>query len=118
MQNEAKQSELDSAFGDGWFEGFMKAKALARDEQPIEDYDRYTVLEMSEDAEAERPSQNRSRWDQTAPTKQGLYWHWTGSADDTPIVLSVLRSGTNKQCFVSAGQYGIKNAIFCKEYGP
>lgn len=56
-------------------------------------------------------------WTETAPTKQGLYWHWSGSHDDAPIVLSVIYSGTNEQCFVSAGQYGIKTAIYCESYG-
>ncbi|MDF5600783.1 hypothetical protein P3746_20415 [Vibrio parahaemolyticus] len=39
---------LLSAFGDGWFEGFIKARQLARKGEDLEDYD---VLLMSEDEE-------------------------------------------------------------------
>lgn len=56
-------------------------------------------------------------WSNEAPTQQGMYWHWSGNADDAPLVLSVLYSGGKKECFVSAGQYGIKNAVYCSEYG-
>lgn len=65
----------------------------------------------------EEPQNSESSWFDTPPTEQGFYWHWSGSLDDAPVVLSVLYSGTNKQCFVSAGQYGIKNAIYCDKYG-
>ncbi len=62
-------------------------------------------------------SKEKEIWSATPPQEQGLYWHWSGSVDDAPIVLSVLYSGSNKECFVSIGQYGITKAIFCSEYG-
>lgn len=60
---------------------------------------------------------SENAWSDDPPTEQGFYWHWSGSLDDAPVVLSVLYSGTNKQCFVSAGQYGLKKAIYCNKYG-
>lgn len=62
-------------------------------------------------------SKEKEIWSATSPQEQGLYWHWSGSVDDAPIVLSVLYSGSKKECFVSIGQYGITKAIFCSEYG-
>lgn len=62
-------------------------------------------------------SKEKEIWSATPPKEQGLYWHWSGSVDDAPIVLSVLYSGSKKECFVSIGQYGIRKAIFCSEYG-
>lgn len=59
----------------------------------------------------------RTVWSKKPPTKQGLYWHWTGDLDARPIPLSVLWSGSTNTCFVSAGQYGITQAIDCDKYG-
>lgn len=115
-----EQLELDSAYGDGWYDGFIAAqKVMMKDDDfdYLEDYSENDVLQLSEYAEVEHSNRNRKRWSQSEPTKQGLYWHWSGDNDDAPIVLSVLKSGTNKKCFVSTGQYGINKAIFCSEYG-
>ncbi|HCE2656942.1 hypothetical protein L1D31_21515 [Vibrio sp. Isolate23] len=120
MQVNHEQLDLDSAYGDGWYDGFLHARKISENDNRfdcLEDYSENDVLQLSEHAEAEHSNRNRKRWSQTEPTEQGLYWHWSGNTDDAPIVLSVLRSGTNKQCFVSTGQYGIKKAVFCKEYG-
>jgi hypothetical protein len=56
-------------------------------------------------------------WSKEPPTKQGLYWHWTGDLDTGPIPLCVLWSGTKKKCFVPIGQYGIKQPFDCDKYG-
>jgi len=90
-------------------------------EQGRENYDLGQRLQKSGLLELARGGienqQTDTTWSDTPPTEQGFYWHWSGSLDDAPVVLSVLYSGTNKQCFVSSGQYGIKNAIYCDKYG-
>ncbi|WP_321946607.1 hypothetical protein [Paraburkholderia sp. J10-1] len=58
----------------------------------------------------------QAKWSNGPPTKQGIYWHWTGDLDAKPIPLSVLWSGHSGKCFVSIGQYGITQAIDCDEY--
>lgn len=112
--------ELLSAYGDGWYNGFLRAQEIAVNNEPmdfLDDYSKDDVLHLSEHAEMECNNSKRMRWSVEEPKEQGFYWHWSGSHDDAPIVLSVLKSGGINKCFVSAGQYGIKNAIYCKEYG-
>ncbi|WP_266233688.1 hypothetical protein [Paraburkholderia sp. CNPSo 3076] len=58
-----------------------------------------------------------AKWSKEPPSKQGLYWHWSGDLDARPIPLSVVWSGFSGKCFVSIGQYGITQAIDCDEYG-
>lgn len=48
MSKEELEGELLSAFGDGWYEGFLKAKYLS---EKGEDLDEYDPLLMSEDEE-------------------------------------------------------------------
>ncbi len=120
MSIEQIQDDLDSAYGDGWYDGFLAAKKISTNDESFESIDDYSsddVLHLSEHAELERPSNKRKRWTKEPPIKQGLYWHWSGCNDDAPIVLSILYSGTKKECFVSIGQYGITNAVYCNEYG-
>lgn len=57
------------------------------------------------------------QWSKEPPKAQGVYWHWSGDLDASPIPLSVLWSGSSNKCFVSAGQYGITEAIDCDQYG-
>lgn len=57
------------------------------------------------------------RWSAQPPKEQGWYWHWNGDADSPPIPTSVLYSGFRDACFVSAGQLGLAEAVFCAEYG-
>ena len=111
--------DVDSIYGDGWYDGFLCAKKIATDTDTlstIEDCSEGDVLEMSERAEVDQRTK-RNRWTQESPIKQGLYWHWSGNKGDTPIVLSVLYSDTKKECFVHKGQYGIEQAVYCSEYG-
>lgn len=75
------------------------------------------LAHMCLDAVNQAKEVQQSYWTQDTPEIQGLYWHWSGDSSDTPIVLSVLRSGTNNLCFVSVGQYGIEDAVFCENYG-
>lgn len=56
-------------------------------------------------------------WTAQPPLQQGWYWHWNGDPDCSPIPTSVLYSGTEQKCFVSAGQLGLAHAVFCDEYG-
>jgi len=58
-----------------------------------------------------------AKWSKEPPSRQGLYWHWSGDLDAGPIPLSVMWSGFSGKCFVSIGQYGITQAIDCDEYG-
>lgn len=109
--------DLESLYGDGWYDGFLAARKLIEDGHQIDEYKDYDILSLSEHAETELPSQLRTRWNKEPPSAQGLYWHWSGDVDDSPIVLSILYSGTKKECFVSVGQYGINNAVFCGKYG-
>jgi hypothetical protein len=62
-------------------------------------------------------SEQEPKWDKTPPTEQGWYWHWNGDPDHQPVPTSVLYSGTTRTCFVSIGQLGITEAIFCDKYG-
>jgi hypothetical protein len=57
------------------------------------------------------------QWTKTPPTEQADYWNWDGDPDHAPMIYHVLWSGTAKKCFVSIGQYGIENAIWCDEFG-
>lgn len=59
----------------------------------------------------------KPNWSTEAPGKQGDYWHWSGDPDDAPFILSVLFSGSNGKCFVSSGNSGIEQAIYCDEFG-
>ena len=56
-------------------------------------------------------------WSQQAPITQGWYWHWSGHPDDAPVPTCVLFSGSTSQCFVSIGQLGITQAVWCADYG-
>jgi hypothetical protein len=62
-------------------------------------------------------AKDAARWTKTPPTEQADYWNWDGDPDHAPMVYHVLWSGTAKKCFVSIGQYGIENAIWCDEFG-
>ncbi|WP_305817528.1 hypothetical protein [Photobacterium leiognathi] len=53
--------KLSSAFGDGWFDGFLAAKQLVIQGEDIEDYCEDTVLELSECAELENKLSTRKR---------------------------------------------------------
>ncbi len=110
----------DSLWGDAWFEGFLAARKIAKSDNQfdqLEDYTNDDVLRLSEHAEADRAGKHRTRWTKNVPTKQGVYWHWSGSHDDAPLVVYVMYSGTKKECFVSAGQLGLTKAVYCSEYG-
>lgn len=48
MSKEELEDELLSAFGDGWYEGFLKAKSLSDKGEELDEYD---PLLMSEDEE-------------------------------------------------------------------
>lgn len=48
MKREELEEQLNSAFGDGWYEGFLKAKYLSEKGEDLDDYD---ALSMSEDEE-------------------------------------------------------------------
>ncbi len=56
-------------------------------------------------------------WSKAVPTEQDWYWHWNGDPDSGPLPTSVLYSGFQQACFVSAGQLGLREAVPCKEYG-
>lgn len=56
-------------------------------------------------------------WTATPPKVQGWYWHWNGDVDSSPVPTSLLYSGWRDACFVSAGQLGLTEAVFCAEYG-
>ena len=58
-----------------------------------------------------------SSWSDKPPTEQGWYWHWNGNPEARPVPTSVLFSGSRNACFVSAGQLGLKEAVFCDQYG-
>lgn len=53
-----------------------------------------------------------SEWTKQTPTEQGMYWYWNCNPDDAPILYQVLYSGTSNSCFISAGQYGMTQAVF------
>lgn len=53
--------KLLSAFGDGWYDGFLAAKELVIQGEDIEDYCKDTVLELSERAELESKLSVRKR---------------------------------------------------------
>lgn len=59
----------------------------------------------------------RLDWSKKPPTEQGDYWHWTGDVDHAPIIYHVMWSGSANKCFLSIGQYDIKEAIWCDKYG-
>lgn len=63
------------------------------------------------------PAGEEPTWSKTPPTAQGWYWHWNGDPGHQPIPTSVIYSGTTGTCFVSIGQLGITEAIFCDKYG-
>jgi len=44
--------KLISAYGDGWFDGFLAAKKLA-EKRDLDDYGNDVIMEMSEHAESE-----------------------------------------------------------------
>jgi hypothetical protein len=58
-----------------------------------------------------------AQWSKEPPTEQADYWHWDGDEDHAPMIYHVLWSGTAKKCFVSIGQYGIDEAIWCDNFG-
>lgn len=68
-------------------------------------------------ATAAQADQDAPNWSKEPPTEQGEYWNWDGDEDHAPMIYHVLWSGTAKKCFVSMGQYDIKNAIWCDEFG-
>jgi hypothetical protein len=63
------------------------------------------------------PTAKDEQWTKTPPTEQADYWNWDGDPDHAPMIYHVLWSGTAKKCFVSLGQYGIENAIWCDMFG-
>lgn len=68
-------------------------------------------------APAAKDERDAPRWSKEPPTEQGEYWNWDGDDDHAPMIYHVLWSGTAKKCFVSMGQYDIKSAIWCDEFG-
>jgi hypothetical protein len=56
-------------------------------------------------------------WSAEPPTEQDWYWHWNGDPECAPLPTSVLYSGSTGTCFVSRGQLGLQEAIYCSEYG-
>jgi len=66
---------------------------------------------------APAPAAEEVRWSKEPPTEQADYWHWDGDEDHAPMIYHVLWSGTAKKCFVSIGQYGIDEAIWCDNFG-
>ncbi|MBM7070924.1 hypothetical protein JQC92_02560 [Shewanella sp. 202IG2-18] len=74
--------DLDSVYGDGWYDGFLYAKKIATDEDSfsgIEDCSETDVLEMSERAESEQRTR-RNKWNKpdTVPNvekgEEKLFW--------------------------------------------
>jgi hypothetical protein len=61
-------------------------------------------------------AKDAARWTKTPPTEQADYWNWDGDPDHAPMIYHVLWSGTAKKCFVSIGQYGIDEAIWCDNF--
>ena len=61
-------------------------------------------------------AKDTERWTKTPPCEQADYWNWDGDPDHAPMIYHVLWSGTAKKCFVSAGQYGIDEAIWCDNF--
>lgn len=115
-----KDLELVTAFGDGWYSGFLAAKKISLECEEsfyLDNYDEKDILLLSEHAESSIPLARRNYWSSEPPESQGFYWHWTGSTEDAPMVFSILKSGSNNKCFISCGQHGIKAAIFCDNYG-
>ena len=72
--------------------------------------------EQTVDDPALRPKR-RPDWTQEPPTEIGLYWHWHGDPDASPVPLNIGFSGTSGKHFVMMGQYGLTRAIDCDEYG-
>lgn len=66
---------------------------------------------------AKEPKAEQPAWTTEPPTEQGDYWNWDGDDDHAPMIYHVLWSGTAKKCFVSIGQYGIDEAIWCDNFG-
>jgi hypothetical protein len=66
---------------------------------------------------AQQVAVDDARWAKEPPTEQADYWHWDGDEDHAPMIYHVLWSGTAKKCFVSIGQYGIDEAIWCDNFG-
>jgi hypothetical protein len=46
------KDKLVSAYGDGWYDGFLAAKQLA-EKRDLDDYDNDVIMAMSEHAESE-----------------------------------------------------------------
>ncbi len=47
------QIDQVSAYGDGWYDGFLAAKKLLEEGEHIEDYSESDVMRLSEQAESE-----------------------------------------------------------------
>lgn len=60
---------------------------------------------------------DEARFTKDVPVEQGWYWHWNGDAGCSPIPTSVLWSGTTQSCFVSMGQLGLTESVYCDKYG-
>ena len=55
------------------------------------------------------------RWTEEVPTEQAWYWHWFGNPEDSPFIYSVLKSGTNGECFIQGSH--LTGAPWCKDVG-
>lgn len=56
-----------------------------------------------------------AEWTEDIPTEQSWYWHWNGNRDDSPFVYSILKSGTNDECFIQNSHWA--GAPWCKDVG-
>jgi len=62
-----------------------------------------------------RLNEESTGWAQTAPTEQGIYWHWSGDPDTTAFPLFVMWSGTERKCFVARNS--MDATPWCDELG-
>jgi len=58
--NEQDKFSLTSAYGDGWFDGFVAAVAIIKDGGDIEQYSNDDIVKMSESAESKSQLNNQN----------------------------------------------------------
>jgi len=62
-------------------------------------------------------SKKIEQFSKNLPTESGNYWHWDGNEDNAPNMFDIGYSGSNGKCFITIGNSGFKEVVWCEDYG-
>ena len=92
--SEQQEIELISAFGDGWYDGFLAAQKeqheLLENEDGYIDYNDSEVLQMSEHAESQSPRPKRDKWLKTCelPPSDEKIFYWVYVPSEELVIMA------------------------------